>query len=355
MKAIRILALTRYERLGASSRLRFYQYLPFLENQRFEVSFSPFFGFDYLVGLYAGHVSFLSILKSYVGRFAVLLLWRNANLFWVEKELLPWCPAWLELMLLGRATKLVVDYDDAWFHRYDRHSLPWVRSLLGNKIDRIMARADLVIAGNEYLAQRALAAGARRVEMIPTVVDLSRYPKGVRSKSKSKIVVGWMGSPSTAKYLMPLKLVVEKLSTEFDVRFLAVGALPGQLSGTPFETIPWSEDTEVAQLDQFDVGIMPLPDKDWERGKCGYKLIQYMASGLPVIASPVGVNCEIVSAGENGFLVSSEDEWYQALKALLSDKGMRNEFGSAGRLKVERCYCLEVTSLVLRKALDSVV
>jgi glycosyltransferase involved in cell wall biosynthesis len=300
-------------------------------------------------------VSIVSVLKSYLGRSVALLLRRNTNLFWVEKELLPWCPAWLELVLLGRTTKLVVDYDDAWFHRYDRHSLRWVRSLLGNKIDRIMARADLVIAGNDYLAQRARDAGARRVERIPTVVDLSRYPKGMRSECKSEIVVGWMGSPSTAKYLLPLKLVAEKLCAEFDVRFLAVGASPGQLGGTPFETIPWSEDTEVAQLAQFDLGIMPLPDEDWERGKCGYKLIQYMASGLPVVASPVGVNREIVSVGESGFLVSSAEEWYQALKALLSDRGMRNEFGSAGRFKVERCYCLEVTSPMLHEALGSVI
>jgi len=348
MKSFSILALTRYDRLGASSRLRFFQYVDFLARAGLNLTFQPFFGEDYVRSLYLGSVSRIGVLLSYWKRLLGMVSITKFDALWVEKELLPWVPAWIELAFIPRHVAFIVDYDDAWFHRYDRHASHWVRTLLGNKIDRVMARADLVIAGNDYLAQRARDAGARCVRLLPTVVDLERYQPMQRDLGRLPLVVGWMGSPSTAKYLELLFPVADRLRREHLVRFVAAGATATQVEGSSFEVAQWSEAGEAAMLEAFDIGVMPLADEDWERGKCGYKLIQYMASGLPVVASPVGINTSIVAHGDNGFLAESAEDWYVALNSLLTSASRRRDFGGAGRAQVESAYCLEVTAPKLR-------
>jgi glycosyltransferase involved in cell wall biosynthesis len=235
----------------------------------------------------------------------------------------------------------VADYDDAVFHRYDAHWSRLVRWLLGGKIDAVMRRADCVTAGNSYLARRALDAGATDVQLLPTVVDLDRYPSPPAMKTGAEVVIGWIGSPATAHYLAPLREVLAALASRHRVRCVAIGARPDQVAGTPFESRPWAEDTEVDMLRELDIGIMPLPDAPWERGKCGYKLIQYMACSLPVIASPVGVNVEIVDGGVNGELAGTDQEWEQSLERLVGDATLRQRMGRAGRRRVEERYSLQ--------------
>jgi glycosyltransferase involved in cell wall biosynthesis len=236
----------------------------------------------------------------------------------------------------------VVDYDDALFHRYDCHTNPWVRRLLGQKIDSVMRHAATVIAGNNYLAERAYRAGANRVEMIPTVVDTKRYQPEQKSVAAVPIV-GWIGTPQTSRYLKPLLPVFESLKNDMPVRFVAIGANPEDFEDTPVETWPWSEESEVKSLQQFDIGIMPLVDSPWERGKCGYKLIQYMACGVPVVASPVGVNREIVVPGGNGLFADTVEEWDKTLRMLLNvDSEARKRMGAAGRVRVEKWYSAQV-------------
>ncbi len=345
----------RYDRLGASSRLRFFQYVEFLERSGFDVSISPLFGDDYVRALYSKPPSQWSIVKAYWHRFLAMLSFSKFDVLWVEKELLPFFPSWIEQVFIPNSVALVVDYDDAWFHRYDRHRYRWVRAVLGGKIDRVMARADLVIAGNEYLAKRAYDAGAKRVRLLPTVVDLQRYPSKERDLLRSPLVVGWMGSPATAKYLEALFPVADRLSREYLVEFVAVGATASQVAGSVFRAQPWTEDGEYAQLCHFDIGIMPLPDEDWERGKCGYKLIQYMASGLPVVASPVGMNTQIVAHGRNGYLATTPEEWWQSLSSLLKGAEQRVQFGEEGRRRVVLAFSLAVTQPLLCEYLAACV
>jgi glycosyltransferase involved in cell wall biosynthesis len=132
-----------------------------------------------------------------------------------------------------------------------------------------------------------------------------------------------------------------------------VGSGPLDLPGVPIEIVNWSEASETAQLHGFDIGIMPLTDDPWARGKCGFKLIQYMACGLPVVASPVGVNCQIVEHGGNGYLAGTEAEWVSALTTLLDDAALRERLGRAGRLKVEQRYCLQKTGPELAALLQA--
>lgn len=350
---MRVLLLSRYGRLGASSRLRSYQYLPYLTSCGFDVTVAPFFGNDYVAGMYAGKVSHVGVLRSYLTRLRFMLRARRFDLVWVEKEMLPWIPSWIELGLFPSGVPLVVDYDDAVFHRYDQNSLTVVRRLLGRKIDAVMRRADLVIVGNDYLGERARQAGARRIEFLPTVVDASRYIVSSTATGR-RLTIGWVGSPSTAHYLNLIAPALQELTVSRGVRVVAVGANPAQLQDLPIEVRPWSEDTEVAEIQQFDIGIMPLPDEPFERGKCGYKLIQYMACGKPVVASPVGVSAVIVRPGIDGFLATTVAEWSESLRMLCDDTSLRQRMGVAGRARMEKEYSLQVAAPRLEQLLRSI-
>jgi glycosyltransferase involved in cell wall biosynthesis len=342
---MRILLLTRYERLGSSSRVRFYQYLPYLKAQGLEIITAPFFSDEYVSNLYRGQrISLKTALAAYLRRLPILMRAAAFDLLWVEKELFPWTPAWFETLLYRLKIPYVVDYDDAVFHRYDMHRSRLVRILLGHKIDLVMRRARLVIAGNGYLAERARQAGAARVEYLPSVVDVSRY--SLPNWAHNPVFrIGWIGSPVTAPYLDEVREAIGKLSQESPISLTLIGAGNVQpFAQTPTEILPWSETVELEMSQKFDVGIMPLMDGPFERGKCGYKLIQYMASGLPVIASPVGVNQQIVEPGLNGYLAESSVHWLDAFRELRDNKEKRNLMGQAGRRKAEQLYNLQGTA-----------
>jgi glycosyltransferase involved in cell wall biosynthesis len=177
---------------------------------------------------------------------------------------------------------------------------------------------------------------------------------------REQTVIGWIGSPATQKYLLDIRHALAQVCAEHNARLLLIGAnaqMVDALAGIPVERVEWSEDTEAATIARMDIGIMPLIDGPWERGKCGYKLIQYMASGLPVVASPVGVNVDIVRQGENGYLAADDAAWADALQRLVKDASLRQRMGSAGREQVEREYSLAAQAprlaAVLRSLLQS--
>jgi glycosyltransferase involved in cell wall biosynthesis len=351
--SVRVLLLSRYSTLGASSRVRSYQYIPYLRERGIKVTPAPLLGDRYLERLYAGkRQNPGAIIAAYCRRIGHLARSSRFDLLWVEYELLPWLPAWAEGFLVRRAVPYVVDYDDAVFHRYELHRNPLVRSLLGKKIDEVMRQARLVTVGSEYLGERARSAGAQRVAYLPTVVDLNRY-QPPSNPAGPTYTIGWIGSPITARYLHMVHDAVAEVCRNGGGKVSLVGAGQPTFAQVSVEVRPWSEATEVADLQRFDVGIMPLPDEPWERGKCGYKLIQYMACGRPVVASPVGMSKRIVEHGVNGFLANTHSEWVWALGAL-RDKQLRARMGMAGRAKVERDFCVQVTvpqlSALLRSA-----
>jgi glycosyltransferase involved in cell wall biosynthesis len=346
---MKVLLLSRYGAMGASSRVRFLQYLPYFKAQGVNVSVVPLFSDAYVRALYEGGSRWREVVAGYMRRIGALLQVRRFDVVIVEKELFPFLPAFAERLLRVLGVPYVVDYDDALFHRYDLHSSKLVRGVLGRKIDAVMRHAAVVVAGNDYLAERARQAGARRVELIPTVVDTHRYQPRQAPPNETP-VIGWIGTPNTSRYLQPLLPVFEALQARMRVRVVAVGARSEDFAGTPVETLPWSEETEVESIQQFDIGIMPLPDSPWERGKCGYKLIQCMACGVPVVASPVGVNTVIVNSGKNG-LLARDDEWDEHLTTLLQDPELRRFFGAQGRKDVENWYSLEVQAPRLLNAI----
>jgi glycosyltransferase involved in cell wall biosynthesis len=266
---------------------------------------------------------------------------RGVDGMWLQYELFPYAPTFFETFALPRDIPLILDYDDAIFHQYDQHKSPLVRALLGDKLKPLLRRADLAICGNGYL-QAYAGEHCRRTEIVPTVVDTDAYGPGPKPRPERPVTVGWIGSPSTWTFVKPLLPLLADAAHRHDLSVRAVGAGPQKEIPPRFSFLPWTEAEEIALIQGMDIGIMPLPDEPWARGKCGYKLIQYMACGLPVIASPVGVNSAIVDHGENGFLASTPQEWAEAISVLAGDFELRQAMGAAGRRKIERAYSLAV-------------
>jgi glycosyltransferase involved in cell wall biosynthesis len=338
---MKVLYLTKYSRNGASSRLRSYQYFPFLEDEDIAVTVRPFFNEDYLTRLYAGKkTSLLQFLGFYINRFFVLFSIYKYDRLVIEKELFPYFFSWFEQLLSFFKVKYIVDYDDAIFHNYDKHSNKIIRFFLKNKISNVMKNSHCVIAGNKYLAKKAQDSGAKKIKLLPTTIDLKRYQSKENFK-ESPIVIGWIGTPSTFKYVKKFEPIFLKLNKIFDIELHIIGAKEENQKCKGIKFFDWSEDDEVAFISKFDIGVMPLDNTPWELGKCSYKLIQYMGCGIPVVASAIGMNKEVVVNGENGFLVKDENEWLGKLSELLLDQNLRIAQGAKGRAIAEEKYSLQ--------------
>ncbi|MEJ7645285.1 MAG: glycosyltransferase family 4 protein [Chryseolinea sp.] len=339
---MRVIFFTKYTRQGASSRLRTFLYLDFLREEGIYCKVSPFFNDAYLqeVYKYKRHNKWLSFL-ALVNRIKALATVPQYDRVVIEKELFPYFPSIFEWILKLMGVRYVVDYDDAIWHNYDSSPNHIIRFLLGHKIQRVMRYSGTVLSGNEYLADMAKKSGAKRITYLPTVIDIERY--SVKNyKTDKKFTIGWIGSPITHKYLAALKRVFKELSEKYHIRIKLVGASNGINLPDLEELVHWSEEIEVREIQTFNVGIMPLEDNIWERGKCGYKLIQYMGCGVPVVGTPLGVNRRIIVDGVNGFVANTAAEWYTAIeKLIVGGIELERTMGTAGRLFVEQHYSLQ--------------
>jgi glycosyltransferase involved in cell wall biosynthesis len=334
---MRLLLLPRYGPKGANSRYRLWQYVPLLKQAGFEVDVKPMLGDDYLEQLYScGKRPLSSTIQGYLRGIARTFSARHYDVVLLDQEMVPYFPPALETIIAKQIQCLIVDYDDAAYCKYSR--LP----ILRNKISKIMARSSAVVVGNHHLARYARKF-ATDVRLIPTVVDLLKYkPKNNYSPQKD-VRICWIGTPITAvrflKPMLPLFRDLQRRISNLQFRFIGAGNLRGDDS-LRVEQVEWSEDTEADRIAECDIGIMPLQDEEFERGKCGLKLVQYMAAGLPIVASPVGENRFIVDHGQNGFLASEQVEWFQWLELLVRDYALRAEMGTKGRQKAEQRYSL---------------
>jgi len=247
-----------------------------------------------------------------------------------------------------RARRIVYDFDDAiYFGKPERPGEEPDRSPRRvRKFRATCAIADLVTAGNRTLADAARPF-ARRVEVVPTGIDLAGYPDGAPG-SPGGARIAWIGLPGNLPYLSIVEAALARVAARRPaLRLTVVSQRPPASFAAPVEFVPWSKETEAPALASCDVGIMPLEEDDWTRGKGGFKLLQYMAAGLPTIASPVGVNREITLDGETGFLASSPEEWERAIERLLGDAALRRRMGLAGRRRVEENYAMPIVSKTL--------
>jgi glycosyltransferase involved in cell wall biosynthesis len=345
---VNVLLLTKYGAKAASTRQRFMQFVPHLEAHGMRCSVSPLLDDEYLEHRFAtGRVRAIDVVKAYLRRLSALRGARRHDLAVVYSELFPYLPSTFESALRSSGVPYVYDCDDAIFHMYDHHPRALVRSLLSGKIPRVMAGAAHVVAGSRYLAEFARSHNPS-VEVIPTVVDTGEFTPAPSPK-EGPFTVGWIGSPSTAQYL---PAALDPIAGFFDggARLRLIGSGRIELRAARAEIVEWRRDTAVDELRGLDAGIMPLSDDPWSRGKCGYKLIQYMACGLPVVASPVGANRDIVEHGVDGFLATTPDEWRAALQTLQAEPALRKAMGAAGRRKVEERYSLRYAAPLVEAA-----
>ena len=344
MKKIEILLLPKYTAKGPSSRYRLYQYIPYLE-KTFFVRVSPFFNDAFVNNILKGkRKSFFLAIKALFKRAIkiIFLSAKNTKLVITEYELIPYFPSIFESILSWKGINMISIYDDAVFHRYDRSNNILVRLFLKNKIKNVMNKSSDVIVGNKYLEKYALQTSQKNIFILPTVVDVDKYPQKDNFKDELKVV--WIGSPSTSKYLKKIEPILVELSSSYNFRFIVIGdtniKFDTKINQT---TIEFNESNESANLSNYDIGVMPLYDSEWERGKCGFKLIQYMASGLPTIADDIGANSDIIINGKTGFLCNSDKEWIQNFKLLMEDKKLRKKLGSNGAIRVRKLYSLDST------------
>jgi glycosyltransferase involved in cell wall biosynthesis len=350
---MRCLVLSRYGLRGASSRVRFAQYFDALSREGIECRLSPLLPDAYLPLRYRGDPRrYAYVMAGYVSRVGALLKARTYDVVWVEGELFPGLPAAFESLLAAAGVPYVVDYDDALFHKYDRWSEGAAAWLYRGKFQRLLVCSAGVTAGNAYLETLCRQNGAQEIERVPSVVDIERYePSTVDEPPGNRLVVGWIGSPTTTKYLHLIESALGRLASEYPLVLMTIGAGPLGEFAIPVEPHLWTFESEVKLLNRIDIGVMPLDDEPWERGKCGYKLIQYMALAKPVVASPVGVNAEIVSHGTNGFLATSEQDWFKALHQLAASHDRRCSMGMAGRARVIQYYSVQAQVKIVAKVL----
>lgn len=261
----------------------------------------------------------------------------NTDTLVIQRKLFP---SWQLKCLRGRTRWLIYDFDDSIFLRssYNPLGLECPRRL--EQFRQMMQAADVVVAGNGYLrAQANVLTDPAKVRMIPTCVDVSRYPQARHDAARRTVKLAWIGSASTLRGLERIQSLLDQLGQvvpELELKIVCDRSLP--LHHLPVDFCRWSEASEGADLADADIGISWLPDDGWSAGKCGLKVLQYMAAGLPVIANPVGVQAQLVRHGVNGFLVNSPDDWRDAAQKLARDADLRRRMGAAGRRRVEADY-----------------
>jgi glycosyltransferase involved in cell wall biosynthesis len=238
--------------------------------------------------------------------------------------------AWDAWALDGASHRLFYDFDDAVMYQARAADQPEPMRL--RRFQRVMTRAHLVLAGCPTLAEHAQREGARHVAVLPTGLDSRRFPIKTHHESKGRLRLVWIGSHSTLKQLAALSPVLEALGKVIPKTELRVIAdAPLEVKGLKVENLPWSYETEGPLLAECDIGIAPLPDTPFTRGKCGFKVLEYMAAGLPVVASPVGVHTDYVQPNINGFWATTPDEWIKTIERLAGDAALRKRLGRMGR------------------------
>jgi glycosyltransferase involved in cell wall biosynthesis len=333
---IRVLAMTPYPHGRVpGQRFRIEQWAPLLREEGIEVVFSPFLSPAAMDVLYRpGHVARKvgDTVRGYLTRWAEVLRRRPVDVVFVYREAAPLGPPVLE-RLLARRRPLVFDFDDAIYLGDTSSANAWSRVVKSrDKAATICRLARHVTVGNDFLAQFA-GHHARAVTVVPTTIDTDLYEVRPRPDNP-RPVVGWSGSATTVPYLRTLGPVLRRLRERQDFELRVIGGELG-IDGVPVCCKPWRPDTEVTDLREFDVGVMPLADDEWSRGKCGLKALQYMALGIPPVVSPVGVNARIVDDGVSGFHARTEEEWVDRLTLLLQDRALRRALGEKARKTVE--------------------
>jgi len=329
--------------IGPSSRYRVFQFLPHLHAKGIDCVVDPLFDETYFTILALRPSAIRLILKvpyvlaRFIKRVWTLLTLGGRELIVIEGQLFPYLPPLAERLLRWSGYRMVIEMDDAIYLTRGHEK----------KMPALLAIATGAIVGNDQLASYARQFSPR-IWVVPTVVDTDRFipdrpSVSASSKQSSEtITLVWIGLAYNLKYLKVLVPALRALQARFHIILRVVCSQTPQMPGVNMEFRRWTMHREVSDLQDASIGVMPLEDTEWARRKCGLKLLQYMAVGLPAVASPVGVNSDIITTGHNGFLASTEQEWYDHLEYLCRQPQLRLQIGLAGRRTVEERYSLAV-------------
>lgn len=361
---MKILFLTVHSVEVASTRYRVFQYLPYFKKEGVESTIKSFFISSKPINMYQTSSDTLywrlkAGIRGFLNELTIWLCGNKYDVIIIHRDLMLWGPPFIDrlkwLRKLGKP--IMIDYDDAlWVARNSHKENPLSqyikRIVLGpyKDFETLLHIATHVIAGNNYLADYAKKFNLN-VSIIPTTVDTDRCkPKSKKKDMSSKVVIGWIGSPSP--FLQILNKVWQKLPGNAVLKIIGNSYKP---EGIEYINAVWNSETELNELTTFDIGITPLPDDEWTRGKCGFKTLQYMSAAIPAVSSPVGVNSEIIHDGVNGFLARNEEEWIEKLTLLIENPELRQRIGMAGRRTVEEKYSVKVWTSAYLKIIRDVI
>jgi glycosyltransferase involved in cell wall biosynthesis len=347
---VKAIVFLKYGTQAASTRYRFLQFQKECGKNGIVLEYSSLLDNDYLRPLFQeGRKNRMAALRGFLKRLKVLLFVHRYDIAIIHCELFPYLPSFFERWVRWRGVPYVYDYDDAIFHQYDRSATLksiFVKNFLSRKIAHVIHGASAVWAGSEYLAAYARAENPN-VQFFPTTIDMDRYlprPQAQQSGySKDRpFVIGWIGSPSTSVFVKEIQKPIREFCRKYPAKLVLIGSGPIDLPGIPLEILPWSEETEVPEIQKFDVGIMPLRiHSDWDKGKCAFKLIQYMGCGVPALGSNAGTNRDVIENNVSGFLAGSDDEWFRLLEKIYLDPAAARVVASAGREVIMGKYSMQ--------------
>ncbi|NQV23242.1 MAG: glycosyltransferase family 4 protein [Rhodopirellula sp.] len=355
---MRVLFLVQYPRLAPSPRYRVYQLAPWLESVGVKCDIEPLIGeSDYATarssGKYLGKSRMLA--TGFVRRVSALLRSRKYDLVYVLKGAFPYGPPLIEQLLSACNVPVIYDFDDA-IHIHKKSCshrlLDYLKST--RRVSQVAAMASRVVVPNEYLANFAREFNAN-VTVVPEAEDTERLIPRKPHENGSKLVIGWVGSSSTAKYLTLIEEALRTVCDRFSNVILRV--IGGQFAarGVRTELVDWKFEREIQQFHNLDIGIMPLPLEEWSKGKSGCKLRQYMAAGVPGVGTAIGYNLELIDHGRTGFLATTQDEWVECLTKLIESAALRNRVAQAARRDVEQRFALNVIGPQLESAIRETV
>ena len=328
--------------IGPSQRFRFEQYLDFLSEYYYceQKTFWDEKSWNILFQEGKVLLKVYYLLRAFLKRKLMLLSISKFDVVFIHREVAHIGPPIFEWIIAKVfRKKIIYDFDDAiWYLNYSQKN-PIVKYFkFPKKVEKICKWSSAISCGNEYLANYAKQYN-KNVFVIPTTIDTNYHNN--KEKQIDAVVIGWTGMITTMRHIGLVLPVLKELEKKYSFRFRVISNDIPKLDLDSLEYIKWSRDTEIEDLSVIDIGIMPLPDEEWEKGKCGFKGLQYMALGKPTVMSPVGVNTEIIQDGENGFLASSESEWIDKLSQLIESKVLREKLGTAGRTSVLKKYSVE--------------
>jgi len=322
-------------------RYRLEQWEPLLRERGVEITYAPFEDDElhsvvYKPGQMGKKLQLVS--RNLARRLSTISKARKYDLVYILREAALLGPAFFERLLYQQRVPFVFDFDYAIFVTYRSPSNGYLSYLkFASKTKTICRLASHVMVGNPYLAEYAGQVNDK-VTVIPTTIDTEKYRLSEPRDSDGPLTIGWTGSYSTVQHLDTLRGALKKLAETENFRLRVIGTPAYEIAPVNVEAMQWRAATELEDLSAIDIGVMPLPDDKWSKGKCGLKALQFMALGVPTICSPVGVNTDIIQDNENGFLAATEAEWVEKLTRLLRSAELRRRLGQAGRATVEEKY-----------------